>query len=718
MKNKSLSFMVDCGTGIFLVLWMFFPAAQGYYPHSMASDLQNVLFHFVYLVPVIGVFKLVKLFISDKLGFIGDENSLISSLLSYLATIIMLFAAIYPVLRFAENINYYYRISEIVYISAGITLILNIYYIVLLLARLNHKNQTFRDYKKFKAIQKLNSLNGEKRISGIEFFFRIRTKLFFSFIGIIAVIIVVMSSQLLSNYRQTLVKAISDGANSQVDQTSASYRVNLGDDIAMFEYIKRQIELNASADFKYNNLSIYTSLKEKVLIDELSEKLPVFQAEYSTFFKEIRYPQMDPLPEDITHEYYNNVLKGDNNFSIQEKNSFKFISAILFKNRLLGFSIMTFNKEVIMKPYFKVRNMVIFLTVLFLYISIILIYVVGNYIVNPILFLRMNVRKISDILTLMIQGKTRITPSALEYIDSITSRDEIKYLSREIKDMVTVIRGIVPYISASTLQHADKGETTSTEKELAFLFTDIRGFTTMCEGMAPNEVVSVLNKYLDLETQIIINNNGDVDKFVGDEMMAFFQGPDKEKNACKAAMEIRHAMMEERERRQKEGLPIVDIGIGINSGPVVFGSVGARDRMDFTSIGDTVNLAARLEGANKAYASKTIVSENVYSMVKGQYLCRELDLIAVKGKTQPVTIYEILQEQSKAKDILFEIKILFEKGLEQYREKNWEEALKYFKENLEKYNDKPSQIFIERIKHFVVNPPEENWDGVFRMTVK
>ncbi len=209
-----------------------------------------------------------------------------------------------------------------------------------------------------------------------------------------------------------------------------------------------------------------------------------------------------------------------------------------------------------------------------------------------------------------------------------------------------------------------------------------------------------------------------MDKFVGDEMMAFFEGPNKEINACRAAMQIRHAMMEEKERREKEGLPVVSIGIGINTGPVVFGSVGARDRMDFTSIGDTVNLAARLEGANKAYGSKSIITEAVYDEVKEHFLCRELDFIAVKGKNEPVRIYEILQETLSAHPKLLQIKDLFEDGLVSYRKRKWETAAAAFGKNVDKYGDAPSKVYLERIDHFTKNPPAAEWDGVFRMTVK
>lgn len=140
--------------------------------------------------------------------------------------------------------------------------------------------------------------------------------------------------------------------------------------------------------------------------------------------------------------------------------------------------------------------------------------------------------------------------------------------------------------------------------------------------------------------------------------------------------------------------------------------------MDFTSIGDTVNLAARLEGANKAYGSKSIISEAVYSRLNDTFICRELDFITVKGKTEPVRIYEILQEKNKSTDKLAMIKENFEKGLAYYRKQQWDNAEKFFGICAEQYEDEPSRIFMERIKHFRQNPLPAKWDGVFRMTVK
>ena len=227
----------------------------------------------------------------------------------------------------------------------------------------------------------------------------------------------------------------------------------------------------------------------------------------------------------------------------------------------------------------------------------------------------------------MMTGSSKISPSSLIFDDVVNSKDEIKDLSTEIGSMVSVMRGILPYISVSTLRNAEKETTQSVNKDMCFLFTDIRGFTTLCEGLAPKEVVEILNKYLQLETEIILNNGGDIDKYVGDEIMAVFSGPRKEINACNAAMQIRTAMMEQRDICLEDGSPIISIGIGIHSGKVVFGSVGSKTRMDFTSIGDTVNLAARLEGANKEYGSKSLVSETVYNKINKYFICREIDVI-------------------------------------------------------------------------------------------
>ena len=747
--KQTMPVILDGIVGLFFLAWFFLPVAAGpagsgilLYPWSLPRDFAALApgyapalaLYLVYFVPLYGLLKIASLFFHRKLGMFGDPRSLFSAIARLVMTWTILLAVAMPILKFAESAAWFATFPTTGWAAAAIATVINFVSVAMFMDLLNHRNQVFREYKEFKAIQGRLNLDesGRKTIFALEVLFRIRTKLFFAFIGIISIILLSLSILLLDNYRETILKAVGDSAKSQVEQASSNYRINLGDNIALFEYFNRQVEMNDKAEFKYDNLTIYTNRKEALYLDAPGDVIPEYRAEYSTLVKDRQYPEIPALDSGLARKFITlyaveRSVTGDWN---AEQGTYEFVSPIIKidtvtkgdekirRERILGFSSMTFDEAVIMKPYFKTRNLVIALTAFFMYLSVILTYLVGNYIVNPLLFLRMNVRKISDILAAMIRGDARISSTSLVYNDCVNSRDEIKSLSSEINDMVTVMRGIIPYISASTLRQAEKGIASSTQKELAFLFTDIRGFTTLCEGREPDEVVKILNSYLDLETEIILSNKGDVDKFVGDEMMAFFEGPNKEENACRAAMQIRQAMMEEKERREKEGLPVVSIGIGINTGSVVFGSVGARDRMDFTSIGDTVNLAARLEGANKAYGSKSIITEAVYDKVKENFLCRELDFIAVKGKNEPVRIYEILQETRSAPPKLIKIREQFEKGLVSYRKRNWETAAAAFGKNVDEFGDAPSKIYLERIEHFAKNPPDPEWDGVFRMTVK
>lgn len=406
-----------------------------------------------------------------------------------------------------------------------------------------------------------------------------------------------------------------------------------------------------------------------------------------------------------------------------EKGTLKYMYPVYFSRKegqlLHGFVIVSYYEELLMKSYFHAKILVFSWSVIFLYIAIILSLLIADFIANPLLYLKTNVHKTSTALSEILDGNSKINAENLVYTDSITTKDEIKDVSKEVKNMVGIMKGIIPYISFSTLQAAEKeNKKTSSSRELCFLFTDIRGFTSLCENKSPKDVVDLLNDYLELETEIILNNGGDIDKFVGDEMMAFFAGPKKEYNACKAAMEIRTAMYAQHQKSLADGSEYINLGIGINTGKVVFGSVGSKSRMDFTSIGDTVNLAARLEGANKAYGSKAIITEAVFEKLKDTFICRELDFITVKGKTEPVRIFEILQTKANASDKLFEIKDLFEKGLEAYRKQNWEKAEEMFRLCNEKYVDAPSVVFLDRIEHFKTNPPPKKWDGVFVMKVK
>ncbi len=687
-----------------------------------------------YLVPLYGLAKLITLFVGKRVGALRNPTGILSSSLRIIASSFMVLCFARPLLAYGDRFEFYLALPWIGYAFTAFAMLANVFSVVMLIRQINLKDPVYCEYQKFKYTGYMGArpeTSGKRKMAMglVEVFLRIRAKLFIAFIGILSVTLVVLIGILLNNYRDTILKAIGDGAKVQSEQAASIYKVNLGDDLAMFEYMNRLQLLNEKAEFRFDSFSLYSNRKQDVMLESLAfGGAPDFPAEFSTLSPNVKFPALPPLSGTLAAAY--GGVKGSVMIQDTERKTLVYLAPILTpvlrgegesrvrKERLLGFARIEFREQEIYEPFFRTRANVIALTLLFGYLSIILVYIIGNFIVNPLLFLSMSVRKISDTLRSMMRGEARVSAQNLNYIDYVNSRDEIKALSGEIGDMVTVIRGIIPYISASTLKQAEKGEASSVAKELTFLFTDIRGFTTLCEGLAPNEVVDILNHFLDLETEIILANGGDVDKFVGDEMMAVFDGPEKEVNACKAAIQISLAMMEEKEKREKEGKPTVTIGIGINTGSVVFGSVGARDRMDFTSIGDTVNLAARLEGANKAYHSKVIISYAVYKKIKSHFLCRELDYIAVKGKDEAVRIYEILQEKSKASPKIKQIASIFESGLEEYRKGNWKVAATFFKQNMELYQDGPSQVFLERVKHFIASPPPKDWDGVFRMTVK
>jgi len=182
---------------------------------------------------------------------------------------------------------------------------------------------------------------------------------------------------------------------------------------------------------------------------------------------------------------------------------------------------------------------------------------------------------------------------------------------------------------------------------LTVLFSDIRGFTTISEALTPEALVDHLNEYLQAMTDIVFKYNGTLDKYVGDEIMAFWGAPIPQEDhallACKASVEMMEVLGQLNEKWVSQGKPRLDIGIGLNSGEMVVGNMGSHSRMDYTLMGDNVNLGARLEGTNKVYSTHIIISEFTYEHVKDRIVARELDLIRVKGKELPVKIYELIE---------------------------------------------------------------------------
>jgi adenylate cyclase len=260
------------------------------------------------------------------------------------------------------------------------------------------------------------------------------------------------------------------------------------------------------------------------------------------------------------------------------------------------------------------------------------------------------------------------------------------------------------------------------EKELTALFSDIRGFTAMSEGLSPTALVDVLNEYLSEMTDVIFKHWGTLDKYIGDAIMAFWGAPypqdDHALRACRAALEMQQALIRLQDRWQQEGRPHIEIGVGINTGAMVVGNMGSKTRFNFTIMGDNVNLASRLEGTNKEFGTRLIISDSTCQAVRHELLVRELDLIRVKGKVKPVKIFQLvgtLAESDPHRDRLDR----FGRGLQAYREGAWAAAAKIFEDLTGDYpQDGPSHVFVKRCHDLLLHPPKGIWDGVYVMKTK
>ena len=298
------------------------------------------------------------------------------------------------------------------------------------------------------------------------------------------------------------------------------------------------------------------------------------------------------------------------------------------------------------------------------------------------------------------------------------------------------------------------------EREVTVFFSDLAGFTDLSENLKPEELGQILNVYFEEMSSIILTEKGTIDKFIGDAIMAFWNAPldlpRHANNACTAALLQRQALEKVRTAIKALGCEtVIDMRIGINTGKAIIGNFGCSKRYDYTALGDTVNLASRLESINKQYGTNIIISEDTYNQIgKDRFLVRELDLITVKGKTKPIKIYELLgfNDRSEAEKLQ-----LYSEALQGFKEKKYDESIGKFKQIwdipsrnfikklrelrkiqlysealslyrsrkfieaktlFEKIGDTPSLKFVERCDEFIKNPPAEDWDSVYRFKVK
>jgi adenylate cyclase len=254
------------------------------------------------------------------------------------------------------------------------------------------------------------------------------------------------------------------------------------------------------------------------------------------------------------------------------------------------------------------------------------------------------------------------------------------------------------------------------QRVLSILFSDIRGFTTLSEGLTPPELVTLLNEYLSPMTRIVLDERGTLDKFIGDAIMALFNAPldvpDHATRACSAAVRMIEELGRLNDSFSVRGILPLDIGVGINTGPAVVGNMGADLRFDYTAIGDAVNLASRLEGLNKYYGSHILVSEDTWRLIPSdRFTFREVDRVKVIGKQLPIVMYELM---------VFNYNILprFEEALAMYRSRSFVKAKMVFDELVATSHDGPSRLYAGRCDEYIASPPPADWDGVYVATAK
>lgn len=263
------------------------------------------------------------------------------------------------------------------------------------------------------------------------------------------------------------------------------------------------------------------------------------------------------------------------------------------------------------------------------------------------------------------------------------------------------------------------------EKRIATaLFSDIKSFTTVSESLTPEKLVLQLNEYLAAMTKHVLDHEGYLDKYEGDAIMAIFgvpvEQPDHAERAVRAALGMQRELESLRKKWESEGKPQFYARIGINTGPMIAGNIGGVDRFDYTVIGDAVNLASRLEGANKQYGTDIMISEFTKELLPESYVLRELDLIRVKGKTQPVRVFEVVaKNRSDLSNEQLNLLDQYNQGLKLYRQKKWDAAILAFdRALLINPQDGPSKTYVKRCVHFKDNPVPADWDCVFEMKTK
>jgi adenylate cyclase len=341
---------------------------------------------------------------------------------------------------------------------------------------------------------------------------------------------------------------------------------------------------------------------------------------------------------------------------------------------------------------------------------------------------------------LLLLGTAAVEHGALDTIIPVTSRDEIGSLTRSFNSMVGELRVkaqirdtfgkyVDPRIVTGLLDRPELTDAKGSRREMSILFCDMKGFTAFSEGMTPAALVNVLNRYMTVMSEPVRRNNGIIDKYIGDGIMAFLGPPltgaeEHPGLACLTGLDQLADLATFRAELPeliglRRGFPEIDIRIGIATGDVVVGNIGSERTRNYTVIGDTVNLASRLESANKTYGTRALINETTNRFAADLVEIREIDQVLVVGKTEPQRIFELLGRKGEVDSERLALRDAFEEALAAYRQKDWQEARAGFEGCLKIMpGDGPSKVFLGRITQFCTKAPSPDWDGVWALAEK
>lgn len=407
------------------------------------------------------------------------------------------------------------------------------------------------------------------------------------------------------------------------------------------------------------------------------------------------------------------------NFSYEGKDYVSVVKGFgdfLFKDWLI---MVVMPEDQLIGPIKTTQQQTMAISICILIFSILLISYIAHRIASPIVLLA---KQANNITQFDLSSPQEVRSSILE----------IQLLQSSISAMRRSLVSFGKFVPRSLVRKLiDKGgevKVGGRSRKLTIFFSDIAGFTTVSEAYSADKLMLHLSEYLEELTNIIIKENGTIDKYIGDGIMAFWGAPQTDRdhalNACRAALQCQKRLADLNRHWNFEKKPVLETRIGIHTGDVIVGNMGSSERLNYTILGDSVNLAARLEGVNKVFNTKIIISEDTLHLVRDVAVVRPLDVVTVKGKDIPVKIYELIALTHSdpllvPTDEQIEFADQFAKAFTHYQEQRWEQAIAGFEELIHTFGrDGPAEMYIKRCRAFQETPPGASWDGVFHLEEK